>query len=69
MLSLLCYARFTANAPDLPRVVGSVAYMDLMRGYPELAQKFVRLAAEMQAESGRSAEGANGRRKKKRRRN
>lgn len=61
--------KFTANAPDLPRVVGSVAYMDLMRGYPELAQKFVRLAAEMQAESGRSAEGANGRRKKKRRRN
>lgn len=61
-------ARFTANCSELPRVVGSAAYMDLMRSYPELAQKFVRLAAEMQAEAGRTAEAANSRRKKKRRR-
>mmetsp|Transcript_36180 Transcript_36180/g.91317 ORF Transcript_36180/g.91317 Transcript_36180/m.91317 type:complete len:696 (+) Transcript_36180:139-2226(+) len=60
--------KFTANCSELPRVVGSAAYMDLMRSYPELAQKFVRLAAEMQAEAGRTAEAANSRRKKKRRR-
>jgi len=60
--------RFTANAQDLPKVVGSAAYMDLMRHNPELAQKFLQKAAELQAENGRLAEASHHRRRKRRRR-
>jgi len=60
--------RFTADSENLAKVVASPAYMHLMRSAPELAQDFLRMAAELQAENARGAEGSSHRRKRKRRR-